>query len=447
MVDILWQAGYQTAALQLEELWNRLLERHDFILLCAYSAEGFVGDLASIDALVAAHTHITGSFRGSASRSNGNNGEADTASSTRRIQETKRAAESKRAERLLRITTAIADAVSPPEVYEALVDSVGEAIGSSSSGLWLLDQSSKIARLARSRGYTEAVVAHLTELHLDMEPGLPVLDSMRRNQPVWIDSKGNLLEAYPHLKAVTTEGRRYKVACLPLHSQGRVLGALGVTIESEGSLSEEERGFLLVVARYASQALERLRLLVAERTSRNAAQSAAHRLQVMARISRAFVEADLALPTRLHVVTRELAAALDGCINISLLEADHQLHFAAVHHPDAEANAQLQQLAARESIALGEGVTGTIAQSKRSVLMNALEPEIVAANAPPAYASFLRRFPPSALIGAPLTVQGRLIGTVTATRVRAGQTYTTDDLSLLEELADRAAVAIENGRL
>jgi signal transduction histidine kinase/CheY-like chemotaxis protein len=50
-------------------------------------------------------------------------------------------------------------------------------------------------------------------------------------------------------------------------------------------------------------------------------------------------------------------------------------------------------------------------------------------------------------MGAALKVRGRVIGAVTATRVHQGETYTADDLQLLEELAERAAVALENSRL
>jgi signal transduction histidine kinase len=51
------------------------------------------------------------------------------------------------------------------------------------------------------------------------------------------------------------------------------------------------------------------------------------------------------------------------------------------------------------------------------------------------------------MIGAPLRVRGRIIGTVTAARRRPEQSFTAGDLRLLEELGERAAVSIENARL
>jgi signal transduction histidine kinase len=96
---------------------------------------------------------------------------------------------------------------------------------------------------------------------------------------------------------------------------------------------------------------------------------------------------------------------------------------------------------------MGEGVTGAIAATGESAILPNIDPDLLAARAPAAYRPFLERFPAYALIGAPLRVQGRVIGTVTATRFRRGESYTVADLRLLEELAERAAIAIENGRL
>jgi signal transduction histidine kinase len=47
----------------------------------------------------------------------------------------------------------------------------------------------------------------------------------------------------------------------------------------------------------------------------------------------------------------------------------------------------------------------------------------------------------------PLRVQGKVIGTLGLTRDRHGSPYTADDQALLQELADRAALTIQNARL
>jgi signal transduction histidine kinase len=71
----------------------------------------------------------------------------------------------------------------------------------------------------------------------------------------------------------------------------------------------------------------------------------------------------------------------------------------------------------------------------------------VFARAPEHYRAFLQRYPVYAMVGVPLRVRGRIIGTVTAARCREDQSFTPDDLKLLEELGERAASAIEHARL
>ncbi len=186
-----------------------------------------------------------------------------------------------RAQRLLRITAALAEAVTNEQVLGAVVDQVAAAVDASSAGLWVVDEDGRTARLARSLGYSESAKEAFASLPLEASPSIPALDAIRLGEPLWIASQFQLLERYPQLRAVATPERAYRVCCLPLIAHGRVLGTLALTVEEEREPTEDERGFLLLVARYASQALERLRLFEAERRSRDEADAAAEHLRVL----------------------------------------------------------------------------------------------------------------------------------------------------------------------
>lgn len=356
-------------------------------------------------------------------------------------------APSVRAERLLKITSAIANAVSPSEVYDAVVDQAAEAIGASSAGLWLLDDVGETAKLAHSRGYAEVATQKLAVLPLDMTPCIPALDVIRRAEPIWIPSQAALLEQYPHLRPVVTAARSYRISCLPLITHGRVVGSLAFTVERPGEAHEEERNFLLLVAGYATQAIERLRLLESERRSRDEAKAALKRLEILSQASRAFVASALDRDSRLHRVVSELSSVLDSCINLSLLGPDGKLHLVAVQHPNTHAHDRLRSPVATAPLRVGEGVTGTIAATGQSVLLPKIDPDLIRKRAAAPYRGFLEKFPAYAMVGAALKVRDSIIGTVTATRCREGESYTEEDLRLLEDLADRAAVALENSRL
>src|SRR5204863_1688766 len=104
-----------------------------------------------------------------------------------------RASAAARAERLLRVTAAIAGAVTEEQVFAAVVDQVAFAVDATTSALWLLCDDGRTVRLARSCGYTADVVRELERLQLDQTPSLPALDAIRLAEPIWIESQERLL--------------------------------------------------------------------------------------------------------------------------------------------------------------------------------------------------------------------------------------------------------------
>ena len=59
MVDVLWKAGHEVAAIRLEMLWNKLAMTHDFSLLCGYAMGNFYKD-ASLAEIHREHSHVVG---------------------------------------------------------------------------------------------------------------------------------------------------------------------------------------------------------------------------------------------------------------------------------------------------------------------------------------------------------------------------------------------------
>lgn len=57
MVDVLWQAGKQQAAVRLEMLWNQLAQGHGFSLMCGY-AMGHFYKTVDIEDVCRHHTHV-----------------------------------------------------------------------------------------------------------------------------------------------------------------------------------------------------------------------------------------------------------------------------------------------------------------------------------------------------------------------------------------------------
>lgn len=237
-----------------------------------------------------------------------------------------------RATQLLRITSAIADAVSSEAVHTALVDHVYEAMQASSVGLWIADHDRGTTSLVRARGYHDGAQQKFDSVRLDAAQSFPALDCMRRADPIWIRSQTDMLSRYPHLRDYATPGRDYRISVLPLVSRARVLGALGITIENNVAPDAEEQEFLRLIARYASQAVERLRMLESERRSRQAADAAAARAQQLYHFADA-VAAAFDITTVFEAALTSIETAVGASRSAILTYGnDPSMRFRAWHH-------------------------------------------------------------------------------------------------------------------
>lgn len=185
------------------------------------------------------------------------------------------------------MTVAIAEAVTTDEVHEAIVDRVAASIGASSAGLWLVrgtraigDDSEPAAEgeawgeleLVRSTGYSERARELVSTLSLSEARRFPVIDCARSVAALFHPTRAALLADYPRMEDVITPGRAYSTACLPILVEGRARGVLAFTFEGDESAASardpEHEAFVVLVARYAGLALERLRLAERERSAR-----------------------------------------------------------------------------------------------------------------------------------------------------------------------------------
>lgn len=88
-------------------------------------------------------------------------------------------------------------------------------------------------------------------------------------------------------------------------------------------------------------------------------------------------------------------------------------------------------------------------QTQRPIVMESISPEMAAsfAQGSPERLRAVRALDPRSAITVPLLTHGKVFGIFTVVSLSPSQHYTTDDVHLIEALALRAAVAIENARL
>ncbi|MGJ7512411.1 ATP-binding protein [Variovorax sp. GT1P44] len=191
---------------------------------------------------------------------------------------------------------------------------------------------------------------------------------------------------------------------------------------------------------------ERERLLVAEQAARSIAEEAQQRLQRLvsasALLSRS-LEEDAILGAMAAVVVPDIA---DIC-RIDLLDGDGQLQRKMTKHADpARAEAIAQLVSTGKVSATTPGSFPWVMASGQTYLRNfdSTEHDDIV---DPTFRAFARTVGMRAVCVIPLVARGRTIGAMAALHTESGRRFTAEDGALIGELAQRAALALDNGRL
>jgi PAS domain S-box-containing protein len=174
----------------------------------------------------------------------------------------------------------------------------------------------------------------------------------------------------------------------------------------------------------------------------------AMRMEALAQISRTFVEVGLDYQSVLNTVAQRTAELIgDSCV-ITLFSDDNRRAFpVAFHHPDPKALALMEE----SLLNIWRGGTDTerfqMLLAGESIYFPVVDPEQYRAQSEPEFWHYLDTVGVSSLLIVPLKAQGRVIGTLGITRDSQRDPYTRDDQILLQNIADRATMSIQNAQL
>jgi PAS domain S-box-containing protein len=217
---------------------------------------------------------------------------------------------------------------------------------------------------------------------------------------------------------------------LQLHGQ-RVLGAVVADV-TERKQIEQERDLLLVQ----------------EQAARAAAEASRQHIALLAAASQAFNAASLDSQALLQVITRRIAEAMSDACTVRLLNSDgNYLSLGASYHPDPAAHTLLQTMLAEHPQHTTEGLSGPVVLNGQTLRTTFANREQMRTMTKSEYWPYLQRLGVHSCMIVPLRAHGQVIGTLTTLRDRTIASYTAQDQALLQDLADRAALAIHNARL
>ncbi|WP_414580836.1 PAS domain S-box protein [Scytonema sp. PCC 10023] len=168
----------------------------------------------------------------------------------------------------------------------------------------------------------------------------------------------------------------------------------------------------------------------------------------LAQASQTFAAASLDLQTVLNTITQLVSEYTGDVCVLSLLSEDGQwLDPVSVYHVDPEVRQFVNELLNSYPRRADEGIGGRVMQTGVALLMPVTSQEELRAAIIPEYQRYLDRFRVYSTLLVPLKVRGQAIGVLSLTRNYPGEPHNTNDQTLFQNLADRAAMAIANAQL
>ncbi|MBI2203548.1 MAG: PAS domain S-box protein [Candidatus Rokubacteria bacterium] len=255
----------------------------------------------------------------------------------------------------------------------------------------------------------------------------------------------------------------------PLKVGGRLLGILHAGAAEPRHFTDDDLGLLRLVADRAALAIERTRLDEAERAARVEAdrhRGEAETIAEVAHAARASAEAAERRASFLAEASQLLGASLDyettlaslarlavprmaDLCAVDMVEEDGTVRRLAIAHVDPAKETLARELRERYPFEVGatSGVPQVLRTGQSEFLPEVSESLLERRTRDSEHLRLYRAIGVRSAIIAPLAARGRVLGALTLVYGESQRRYDSADLALAEDLAHRAALAIDNARL
>jgi signal transduction histidine kinase len=179
------------------------------------------------------------------------------------------------------------------------------------------------------------------------------------------------------------------------------------------------------------------------------ANTSAH-LRVLAEVSHAFATVVTDYHRLVETIVRSAADLVgDGC-QIFLVSDDGRMLINAgnAHRdPAVESDVRNALTGPPQLLATSQMVSAGVVRSGEPKLIAEIDPDAAVARTDDAVKPLVARVRIHSAVIVPIRARDAAIGALSLIRTRPGHSYTSEDLTLLQDIADRAGLAIENARL
>lgn len=342
---------------------------------------------------------------------------------------------SDRLARLARVAAELGTADDVEEVTQVVVSEAADALGATVASLSVRAPDDTMS-LVGMRGGLQGAARRWATFPLDRPT--PARDVIRSGKPLLLVGQDEIHRRYPDMERAASGER--SMACFPLRLMRQTIGVITFSFPGRRRLDDAELEFLGILADSCAQALERVQAM------EEAAEQSA-RVRFLADATTELTKSLDYESTLANVARMAVPTFADWCA-IDLVE-DGLLHRLAVEHVDP-AKVQLAIDAEERYPADPAAPRGTwnVIRTGLSELIPDITEELLVESASDAeHLALIRRLGLRSALIVPLTVGGRVLGTMTWVTAESRRRYDDADVAFAEDLGRRAGIAIDNAQL
>jgi PAS domain S-box-containing protein len=341
--------------------------------------------------------------------------------------------------RLQLVADALVSSRTPQEVLDAVLVQGVRAAEARAGLIATLSDDGKWLEVIAMRGYDNTFIEPFRRFSVDGD--FPLSEAVRTGEGIFLRSEAERDDRYPGLAGRSQPG--HALACLPLVGQHGPSGGLVFSFSTDEEFPPERRALKLALARQAGLALERAHLAEAEEVLRE-------RLSFLGEAT-ALLTSSLELERTLERLTQLAVPQLaDWCSISMLVEETGEIEQVVVAHQDPERKRWAEAFRTRaRTVRIDDefDMTAQVIRTSEPVFLREVPQELLeeAVRRDPNAAKALEEITIRSAITLPLRAGRRTLGALTL--VSEAKELEDADFELAQELAARAAIAVENARL
>jgi GAF domain-containing protein len=341
------------------------------------------------------------------------------------------------AARLHELTRALSTEITRDGAVRRLLEQAVGGLGADAGAVGLVDSTGKEIELVGSAGYTEAGIGAWQRFPVDAD--VPMSIAIRTGEAIWTESADELNRRYSGLADANILFA--SLAVIPLAVEEKPFGALALSFGSQHRFPPQERTFLVTAAQQAAHTLDRARVYEVERLGRQRLSFLAGASELLA----GSLDPDTTLRNLADLATHDVA---DWCA-IDLVEEDGGLRNVATAHTDPAKVRLANDLRSRYPVDpdAPTGVPNVIRTAQSELYSEIPDELLVEAAKDEEHLKLMRELGPVSGMVVPLEARGKVLGAMTLVASDSGRRFDQGDLELAEDLARRAALAIDNSML